>query len=257
MYNVLPRISPVFALAMALGASTVSAHTNQASCLMAKQDNGYSGVCNIPHQVQNLAVNFDGLKPTYRIGFHEDRIVTTSLSKNGDNWIGKMVGRKPEDPRLFELISNNNGEPTVGKLPYGWFHIDEFQEQNGSLLVKFNVEHQVAPTEVDIRILSRASEILSSNKVWNKEDTRICPDNATKYSVFCALIKATYELTGKKHYRQPAMQAAREVVNVVSAGKYKKHRIQEWNNDPATSLKDVYSLLEQAQKQTKARIIDN
>ena len=54
-------------------------------------------------------------------------------------------------------------------------------------------------TREDLRILVRASEILSSPAVWNRHDTRECHDSDKTWSLFCALEKASREVL--KEYR--------------------------------------------------------
>ena len=49
-------------------------------------------------------------------------------------------------------------------------------------------------TKEDLRILERASEILSSAAVWNRHDTRECHPSDTTWSLFCALEKASREV---------------------------------------------------------------
>src|SRR6202040_4350875 len=48
----------------------------------------------------------------------------------------------------------------------------------------------------DLRIAQRARQILSAQSVWNRADNRRCPPNARTMSLYCALEKATLEVTG-------------------------------------------------------------
>jgi hypothetical protein len=78
-----------------------------------------------------------------------------------------------------------------------------------------SVEKQLPPTKDDIRIINRSIELLADLKTWNKNDDRTCPPNPERWSMFCALMQATEEVSGSVHYRQPALQAVREVLNEV------------------------------------------
>jgi hypothetical protein len=51
-------------------------------------------------------------------------------------------------------------------------------------------------TKVDVKIVQRAREILSSPSKWNRADTRVCPPEAKTFSLYCALEKATDEVSG-------------------------------------------------------------
>ncbi len=101
----------------------------------------------------------------------------------------------------------------------------------------------------DIEIVKRAREILNSPEKWNRADNRDCPDNAKTYSVYCALEKATDEVTSDFAHRGAAMQDSRFVIDEILAphNQY-QHRLMNYNNDPKTTFADVqrfFDLLQQ------------
>ena len=49
----------------------------------------------------------------------------------------------------------------------------------------------------DLQILQSAREILSDESKWNSDDDRVCNEDDTKWSLFCALKKATIEIDRK------------------------------------------------------------
>jgi hypothetical protein len=61
----------------------------------------------------------------------------------------------------------------------------------------------------DVEIVKRARQILDSSEKWNRTDHRNCPDSETKFSLYCALEKATSEVAGDFAHRDAAMQEAR------------------------------------------------
>src|SRR5216117_1495696 len=61
-------------------------------------------------------------------------------------------------------------------------------------------------TEVDLKILKRAREILDSPSKWNRADNRVCPVTAKTFSLYCALQVATDEITGNTNHRGAALQ---------------------------------------------------
>jgi hypothetical protein len=67
-------------------------------------------------------------------------------------------------------------------------------------------------TQADVRIVQRAKEILNSPAVWNRADNRVCPAAAKTFSLYCALEKATDEVSGHFEHRGAAMQEARFVI---------------------------------------------
>ena len=99
-------------------------------------------------------------------------------------------------------------------------------------------------TKDDVRIAQRAREILNSPAKWNRKDNRICPKSATTFSLYCALEKATDEISGNFEHRGAAMQEARFVIEEVQPDwrKY-QHRLMDYNNDPKTTFEDIQKVL--------------
>ena len=104
-------------------------------------------------------------------------------------------------------------------------------------------------TKADPQIVRRARAILDSPEKWNRADNRICPAGAKTFSLYCALEKATDEVTGGFEHRGAAMQEARFVIEDVSPkAKNYDHRLMDYNNDATTSFEDiqkVFRLLEE------------
>jgi hypothetical protein len=95
-------------------------------------------------------------------------------------------------------------------------------------------------TKDDVRIVQRARQILNSPEKWNRADNRVCPAEARTFSLYCALEKATDEVSGNFKHRGAAMQEARFVIEDV-APDWKKynHRLMDYNNDPKTTFADI------------------
>jgi hypothetical protein len=100
-------------------------------------------------------------------------------------------------------------------------------------------------TKADIRIVQRAKQILDSPAKWNRSDTRVCPAGAKSFSLYCALEKATDEVTGNFQHRSPAMQEARFVIDDIAPNrKNYKHRLMDYNNDPTTTFSDIQKVFQ-------------
>ena len=81
-------------------------------------------------------------------------------------------------------------------------------------------------SRADIRIVRRAREILNSPTKWNRADNRECPATQTTYSLYCALEKATEEISKKFEHRGAAMQQARFVIDEdLAKGNHYEHRL--------------------------------
>jgi hypothetical protein len=224
------------------------AEPNTVSCTLQRASEGYAGACEIPCLVNALAIDIDGPKAGARCETGP-RSVKASLRKTGERWLGTMEGKFPEDPTRFDLLPATN----VAKLPYGWFRVTNFTQDERALTLRITANKQLPPDTDDLKIIQRAKALIPNVAVWNKQDNRECPSGQAKLSVFCALMQATEEIAGGVHYRQPALQAVREVVNEVGGTRVGKHRLMDYNNHADTTLDEIYALLDKARVKLDAR----
>ena len=107
----------------------------------------------------------------------------------------------------------------------------------------------------DIAIVRRAAQILNSPAKWNRADNRVCPPAAKTFSLYCALEKATDELTKNFEHRGAAMQEARFVIEEIApeASQY-SHRLMDYNNDPKTSFADIQGVFWLLEKRIAVRL---
>jgi hypothetical protein len=231
-----------------------AAEPNTIACDLKRDSAAFAGTCAIPCAVNALAINIDGPRRDFACN-QPNRVVNVTLrpQERFDDWLGTMQGKEPEDPTRLGLLKPKDGKPGVAKTPYGWFALTEAKQEGESLKLTIVANRQLPPTPDDIRIVERAIALIPSREVWNKEDTRQCPPGQTKISLFCAMMQATTEVSGGVHYRQPAMQAVREVLNEVGGDRVKLHRIMDYNNHPDTTLEEIHALLRRAETKLKAR----
>jgi hypothetical protein len=112
-------------------------------------------------------------------------------------------------------------------------------------------------TQADVRIVQRAREILNSQSEWNRADTRVCPTDAKTFSLYCALEKATDEVSGKFEHRGAAMQEARFLIDDIAPHrKNYHHRLMDYNNDPTTTFADVQKFFRLLEDRISARLRD-
>jgi hypothetical protein len=111
---------------------------------------------------------------------------------------------------------------------------------------RFDAAHEVPPNELDRLIVQRAASLLSRDTVWNRKDDRNCPRGASTWSIYCAMERATRDISGGFHHRRPAMELVRQIVEERTAGRDYSHRLMDYNNDRATALADVNGLFGEA-----------
>lgn len=158
-------------------------------------------------------------------------------------WKGEMTDQGyGKAPIELEIYAGGWG---ILRTIYAWLPVAGF---NVSSALRFGVDasREVAPDVLDREIVRRASAILSSESRWNRKDNRVCPRSATRWSIYCALERATVEATGGFSHRRPALEVVRVLVDQRSAGRRYHHRLMDWNNDPRTDFSDVRSLFAEA-----------
>jgi hypothetical protein len=122
-------------------------------------------------------------------------------------------------------------------------------------------------TRTDFRIAKRARALLKSESTWNRADiphiegdqTTACQPSAKQMSLYCALERATVEVSGKFEHRGAVMQEARFVIEDAEpqwATKY-QHLLVDYNNDPHTTFQDIQKVLQSIEQHISKRLRDN
>lgn len=116
----------------------------------------------------------------------------------------------------------------------------EFTKDNGNLDLPFD--------SIDVQILKRANDILLSESVWSKEDDRKCQDDidSNKYSLFCALYKASIDVVGEYDHRKPALQQVRWIIDNQYNDRIANHRLMDFNNHSNTNFEEIRELLQES-----------
>ena len=77
----------------------------------------------------------------------------------------------------------------------------------------------------DLQIIEKAHVLLSEPSVWNKQDDRICEDDVAhgKYSLYCALYKASIDINEEYVHRRAALQQVRFTLEKYENGRIANH----------------------------------
>jgi len=155
----------------------------------------------------------------------------------------KVAGGYADSTIEIELYPGGVG---VLRSQDGWYAISEYYRSGREMNFSVDTSAEVAPNALDGDIIRRAANILSSETVWNRADNRNCDPKSTAWSIYCAMERATREVTGGFHHRRPALQLIRKIVEERTAGRNYRHRLMDYNNDPATTFEEVTSLFTEA-----------
>jgi hypothetical protein len=159
-------------------------------------------------------------------------------------WAGTMTDSGHSDAAIeIEIYPDGTG---ALRSEQGWFGVSGFLRSGQAVRFQLDVSREIPPSDLDREIVQRAAGILSSESVWNRADDRECPRDATAWSIYCAMERATIDVTGAFHHRRPALQIVRQIVDERTVGREYHHRLMDYNNDPSTRLEDVRSLFAEA-----------
>jgi len=124
----------------------------------------------------------------------------------------------------------------------------EFTVDNGNRDLMFD--------SVDIQIIKRANDILINESDWSRVDDRECQDDidSNKYSLFCALYKASLDITGDYDHRKPGLQQIRWFINDKFRDRWDNHRLMDFNNHPDTTFDEIKRLFAESIKIIEQKI---
>jgi hypothetical protein len=173
------------------------------------------------------------------VGFNNDSATTFAVLQN----YLKILGDRVSDHALADFAEDGDsveveiyaGGSGVIRTHDGWYPVTNFSATNDEVQFQMDPAKQVAPNALDKRIIQRAAEILSAESVWNRADDRKCPASAKTWSIYCAVQKASAEVTGGFHHRRPAGELVRVVVEERTKDKNYEHRMMDYNNDKSTT----------------------
>ena len=232
-----------------LGARQIGAAAPPAVCEMSRQsdDQSWRGVC----------------RPVF--SNKEAATITGRIVKSLPGGVGRtdtsaalmLVAELPTQWGTWPLELELFGKNGVMRTPAAWRPVTLIGEP-GAATLRFAIaeDAEVEPTDVDRRIVERAGEILATEDVWDRADDRTCAPEDKTWSIYCALHRASLEVSGGFHHRRPCLQIARAIVYERVAEERKKgrkypHVLADYNNDPTTRLSDVRSLFDDAAARMK------
>ncbi|MGB6985402.1 MAG: hypothetical protein WBD74_05410 [Candidatus Aquilonibacter sp.] len=158
-------------------------------------------------------------------------------------WAGTMKGWRSSEPIELEVYAGAWG---VLHTDEGWFPATNIRLSSADLRFDLFSYYQVSPSSLDQKIVQRAAVLLSNTTIWNRQDDRKCPANAATLSIYCAMEKATIQVTGGFSHDRPALQVVRAIIAERSVGRQYQHLLMDYNNDTRTQLSDVQSVFKEA-----------
>jgi hypothetical protein len=219
-------ISPDFALA-----------SKQLSCKLDLTDGQWAGPCG-KFNGKNLSINIrEGARVTS--GRWRSDVEATEV------WVGTMMNDGQTATRSIE-IEHYQTEVVFARTTFGWVQVSDWSQSEDRIEFEIHMDVPVAPSKLDLLIVRRAGEILADEEAWNRKDNRKCPKGAAKWSIYCAMRRASVDVTGGSHHRRPALQEVRKIIQERSKSRRYRHPLMDYNNDKRTRIEDVHSVFTEA-----------
>ena len=108
-------------------------------------------------------------------------------------------------------------------------------------------------SQSDIQVLDGAISLLKEGRGWNRNDDRLCICGET-WSLFCALARASIDITGEYAHRRVAIQEVRFTIDDNFPERWQRHQLQDFNNHKDTHFQDVMWVLQETRKRLIKRL---
>jgi hypothetical protein len=122
--------------------------------------------------------------------------------------------------------------------------------------VSDNADHHLIFDTLDLKILQKADALLSDSSKWYKNTDQECDDAVmdNKYSLYCALYKASVETMGEYNGRRPSIKIVHLLIN-----KYGNRRVvyfgtRDWNDHPDTTFEELKKVLRESIGEVKKQL---
>ncbi|MDJ0655093.1 MAG: hypothetical protein QNJ40_13105 [Xanthomonadales bacterium] len=111
-------------------------------------------------------------------------------------------------------------------------------------LIKANSPQPQTPA--DVQILKRTLSLLSLEENWLPGDDRDCARQQKQRSVYCALVKASTEVSGEFRVRSASVRKLLWAIGQVKPDSGYRVPLRDFSNDPTVGLEQVHQALNTA-----------
>ena len=185
------------------------------------------------------------------------RVQSTRVVSAPDTLLANAVVRALKDARYMPVFNDSGAVVKVSSEVVWEFRVasgrPEVVDPYAPPATRTQSAAEVA--KLDLRIVDRARQLLSTEEHWNRADTRQCPPNARRVSLYCALELSTLEYAGSFDHRGTVMDDARSAMDDVSPHHPDyDHWLMGYNNDSTTTFADITRVLQATRDRVAKRI---
>ena len=196
---------------------------------------GFTFTMQVPGEFQNSAFDYPKLLTLIR----NNTIVGTLIYPTG-----KVTEIQ------YEVVNHRGKDDIYMKTTLGYFLWECADIKDNHVLFVINWWYYPPVREVDLKVIEMTRKLLADSSSWHKEDDRKCDDDIkdSTWSLFCALKHSSINLMKEYNHHNTAMQTVRFVIDEIKADHGYAHTLMDYNNDSATSHKDILQVLNLAEK---------
>ncbi len=105
----------------------------------------------------------------------------------------------------------------------------------------------------DVKILQKTRLLLGDDSKWTRGEDTQCDLEATAFTLFCALQKASFDVIKDFQLRRPALEEVRYAIDAISETALDR-RLIDFNNLETTDLADIHAVIDAALARVQARL---
>lgn len=167
-----------------------------------------------------------------------------------------MINHQHEVEVSYDITNRAGFTQILFKTNPGWFTMDSLIIQPNRLSFAIDHDPDVPVTTADLTIIRRTKELLQDEDSWHKKDDRDCEDDVqgNRYSLFCALQRASIEVEGAYNHRNAIMQKIRHTIVDLFPNKEWEHRLKDFNNMPETTFSVLKELLHRVENEVLSEL---
>jgi len=105
----------------------------------------------------------------------------------------------------------------------------------------------------DIDIINATLEYFSNESNWQHQDDRLCVAGR-KQTLFCAIVNASREISGKYKHRGSAVHEVRRCIAELYPNRWQEHPVMDFNNNTETTFADVRKVLQNTLERLNSRV---
>jgi len=158
----------------------------------------------------------------------------------------------------FSIVKNklNTPDSLMVRATFGWHPVNYIEIKKNILVFEWDWSFRPNLEQADMEILNKANDILKSENDWDNNDDRNCKEDLAnkKYSLYCAIYKATMDVTSDFNHRGAALEIVRKMIREENSNKHYQHDLMDFNNQ--NSFAAIKSLL-QVSKENLRKSLNN